>query len=65
MTKSYIFYAVQGLRSDSWDYGSINWDEATSMLKEQGHGLIAAIEVHENPICDTCIEEWDYAELFD
>ena len=59
MKEKRIWYAVQEQSSDGWDYGSYNIDEAVAMLKEQGHGLIAAID-EDNAFC---MDEYTYDEL--
>ena len=57
------WYAVQENSEDAWDYGSESYSEAVQMLKDQGHGLIAVIEVDEY---DTlCVDEIEYEELED
>lgn len=42
------WYAVQKTREDPWDCGSHNLEEAKSMLREQGNGLIAVIDEDTN-----------------
>lgn len=42
------WYAVQKTREDPWDYGSHDLEEAKSMLREQGSGLIAVIDEDTN-----------------
>ena len=54
-----FWYAVQIDRSDAWDNGSYDFDEAVEMLLEQGEGLIAVIDEETN----TCVEEYYYEEL--
>lgn len=46
--KNGLWYAVQKTREDAWDYGSHDLEEAKSMLKEQGYGLIAVIDEDTN-----------------
>ena len=53
------WYAVQITPADPWDNGSYDWDEAVSMLKEQGRGLIAVIDEENN----YCIEEKYYEDI--
>lgn len=53
--KEPIFYAVQETREDGWDYGSYIYEKAVEMLKEQGSGLIAVINV-DNNFCEKEIE---------
>lgn len=53
------WYAVQKTSEDAWDYGSADKAEAVKMLKEQGHGLIAVIDVDDN----FCIDEIRYEDL--
>lgn len=54
------WYAIQKDRTDGWDNGSYNYQDAIKILKNQGHGLIAVID--ENTGC--CIEEITFEELF-
>lgn len=42
------WYAVQEDRTDAWDVGSYDLDEAKNMLKQQGRGLIAVINEDTN-----------------
>ena len=53
-----LWYAVQHERSDAWDYGSFDYDEACRMLKEQGEGWIAVIQNGNH-----CIDEIAYEDL--
>ena len=53
------WYAVQEERTDAWDYGTHDYDEAVKMLKEQGCGLIAVIDEETN----FCEEEITFEEL--
>lgn len=53
------WYAVQSDRTDAWDKGSHDYEEAVNMLKEQGHGLIAVIDED----TDYCLEEIEYKEV--
>ena len=59
MKEKKIWYAVQETSDDSWDKGSYNIDEAVAMLKEQGHGLIAAIDEDDA----FCLDEYAYDDL--
>lgn len=56
------WYAVQETKSDAWDYGSEDFDEAKKMLKEvlkeKGRGLIAVIEDN------YCQEELNWDEIW-
>ena len=52
----HIWYAVQEDPSDSWDYGSRDFEKAMKMLNEQGYGLIAVIDDDSQ----TCIDEYYY-----
>ena len=53
------WYAVQMDRTDAWDKGSFDYDEAIQILKNQGFGLIAVIED------DECVEEIEYNDIYD
>ena len=55
-----LWYAVQGNKADAWDCGSYDYQEAVTMLAEQGYGLIAVI----NDYTGTCLEEVEYKDLF-
>lgn len=56
------WFAVQKDPDDDWGWGSIYFDEAKEMLREQGCGLIAVIV---QDAYDTfCEEEIYYEELF-
>ena len=55
------WYAVQKDSTDTWDFGSHDYNEAAQMLKEQGYGLIAVIDEESN-VCD---EEIQYEDLDD
>lgn len=57
-----VFYAVQETREDGWDYGSYSFEKAAEMLKEQGHGLIAVIEMGDDPLC---VEEIEFDDIDD
>lgn len=57
--KSRIFYAVQMDPTDSWDYGSSDFETAKDMLLEQGCGLIAEIDTETN----FCLNEFLYEEF--
>jgi hypothetical protein len=59
MKEKRIWYAVQEQSSDGWDKGSYNINEAVAMLKEQGRGLIAAIDEEDA----FCLDEYTYDEL--
>lgn len=53
-----VWYAVQKERTDAWDFGSHDYEEAVRMLKEQGHGLIAVIDEKDG----FCVKEIEYDE---
>lgn len=53
------WYAVQMTTEDDWGYGSSDLEEAKRMLKEQGQGLIAVIDVESN----FCEAEITYDEI--
>lgn len=54
-----VWYAVQTSSTDSWDYGSYDYDEAIEMLNQQGKGLIAIINEDTN-FCEGEIRYEDY-----
>ena len=56
------WYAVQETPDDDWDWGSEDFDKAKEMLREQGDGLIAVIDVTDND--PLCVEEITYDEIF-
>lgn len=56
------WYAVQETPDDDWDWGSYDFEKAKEMLREQGCGLIAVIDVTDND--PLCIEEITYEKLF-
>ena len=58
-TKNRVWYAVQNEPEDAWDYGSYSYHEALEMLKNQGHGLIAAIDTQTN----FCLDQIFYDSL--
>ena len=59
MKNNKLWYAVQHDSSDAWDTGSHNYDEAVTMLRNNGSGLIAVI--NEESSC--CIEEIQYDDI--
>ena len=52
------WYAVQEERTDAWDNGSYDYEEAVQILREQGHGLIVVIDDD----AKVCIEEIEYED---
>jgi hypothetical protein len=58
MQEKTMWYAVQEERTDAWDFGSHDYEEAVRMLKEQGHGLIAVIDEK----AGFCVKEIEYAD---
>lgn len=58
--KPTLWYAVQETREDGWETGSFNYNKAVEMLKEQGNGLIAVIEMGDDPVC---VKEIEYEEV--
>lgn len=58
MQEKTMWYAVQEERTDAWDFGSHDYEEAVRMLKEQGHGLIAVIDEKDG----FCVKEIEYAD---
>ena len=56
-----IWYAVQTKRTDAWDYGSYDYDEAVEMLNQQGGGLIAII----NEATNFCEGELSFEDVID
>lgn len=47
------WYAVQRNNTDSWDFGSYDFEEAKQMLIDQGEGLIAVIaETNTDAYCE-------------
>lgn len=59
MEEKKIWYAVQEDSTDGWNYGSYSLDEATEMLRDQGHGLIAVIDEEDS----FCLKEYAYSDL--
>lgn len=57
---SKVWYAVQVDSTDTWDYGSHDYDEAVDMLRQQGCGLIAVI----NEDTNFCESEIQYSDIF-
>ena len=52
-----LWYALQTEKTDFWDDGYFDREQAIEALKEQGHGLIAVIDG------DVCVEEIMYEDV--
>lgn len=59
MEETEIWYAVMANKRDSWDIGTYNKAEAIQMLREQGKGIIQAVDWTDH----ICLYELKYEEV--